>query len=79
MDESPGLSLGSSTAGQARRGRASGSTNFVPRYRTVDNFGTGISDFRFERNAPVGLVAVEAASTDDEFHIGVIAMAIDLK
>lgn len=45
----------------------------------VDNFGTGIADYRFELNAPDSLIAVEAASADDEFHIGVITLAIDLE
>lgn len=45
----------------------------------VDNFGTGIADYRFELNAPDALVAVDASSSDDEFHVGAIAMAIDLE
>ena len=45
----------------------------------VDNFGTDISEYRFELNTPDSLVAVEAASSDDEFHVGVIALAIDLE
>jgi len=45
----------------------------------LDNFGTGISEYRFELNAPSELVAIETASSDDELHIGVISLVIDLE
>lgn len=45
----------------------------------VDNFGTGIVEFRFELTAPDQLVGVEARSDDDSFHVGVVAVAVDIE